>query len=209
LHGRESDKHVLGLVKLDQGADIDIADSVTIGEAKSFMAEIVLYPLNSSTGHRIFTGMNQCHFPWLGFIVMDVSLVVFEVEGYIRQMQGVIGKILLYDMPFISQADNEIIYTRIGINFHDVPQYRPISDLHHRFRLYARFFGKPGSKSTGQDNRFQFYSSIMIVKSYSRLCSSRPRGRQTIGLYVDVSAAGYKTTPVEITDHSFETVVRF
>jgi hypothetical protein len=80
---------------------------------------------------------------------VDVSLVVFEVECDIRLMQDVIGEILLDDAPFISQADNEITYTYMGVNLHDVPQYRPISDLYHRFRLYARFFRKPGPKATG------------------------------------------------------------
>ena len=55
-------------------------------------------------------------------------------------MQGVVSEVFFYHVPFVSAADNKVIYSKVGVEFHNMPQYRIAAYLYHWFRLYHSFF---------------------------------------------------------------------
>jgi hypothetical protein len=53
--------------------------------------------------------------------MMYLHAIVLHIEGYIRIVEKIIGKILFNDITFISTAYYEIIDAVERINFHDMP----------------------------------------------------------------------------------------
>ena len=65
--------------------------------------------------------------------MVNFHLVVGHVEGDIRHVQKIVGKILLDDVALVAAANDEFIHAVSGIQFHDMPQDRLATDLDHGF----------------------------------------------------------------------------
>ena len=63
-----------------------------------------------------------------------------EVEGDIRLMQEVVGKVFFDTVSLITETDNEIIEAVAGIDFHNMPQNGLFADFDHGFRFEMGFF---------------------------------------------------------------------
>src|SRR5450759_2742105 len=74
--GRLSRSHCchspMALVELDQLFDIDVSQTISIGEAKRVAIEITRGAFQASAGHRIEARFNQRDPPWLGLPLMKV-----------------------------------------------------------------------------------------------------------------------------------------
>ena len=88
---------------------------------------------------------------------MNLHLVVFHVNGDIRHMQEVVGEILLDDITLVPKANNEVIDAVGRIDFHDVPDDGPATDLYHWLWLEVGLLTDPGTKPAGQDNAFHIF----------------------------------------------------
>ena len=55
-------------------------------------------------------GIDQGDTPRFSAILEHFKTIGPQVEGYIRVMQNVVGKILFYDITLVSTAYNEIVY---------------------------------------------------------------------------------------------------
>ena len=71
--------------------------------------------------------------------------VLTQVVGNVGGVQAVVGKELFDHVAFESQADHEIIQPIVGVDFHDVPENRPPSNLDHWFGPYLCLFGDAGA----------------------------------------------------------------
>ena len=95
----------------DERSDIDVRQAVAIGEAEGFIVfDIAAHPLETSASHRLVACVDQRDNPRLGIPLMDLHAVFLHVERYIRHMKKIVGKILLYNVSFISAANNKMIY---------------------------------------------------------------------------------------------------
>jgi hypothetical protein len=56
-------------------------------------------------------------------------------------MQEIIGEILFNNVTIVPQEDDKFIESKMGIQFHNVPEYRFITNLNHRFWDEVGFFG--------------------------------------------------------------------
>ena len=63
---------IMTIVECGQLADIDIPDTVAIGQAKMLIAHIGRNSLDPAASHRIGAGINQCNFPILGSVPMHM-----------------------------------------------------------------------------------------------------------------------------------------
>src|SRR6266702_1359906 len=114
----------------DQLPDIDIANSVAVSKHKWLIADIGLNPLDPAPGNGFNAGIDQSHRPGFGGVVVNNPLaLILEIEGYIRFVEKVVGKVLFDKVSLIAETDDEIIEAIMGIDFHDVPENRPFTDL--------------------------------------------------------------------------------
>ena len=62
---------------------------------------------------------------------MDLHAVVCEIEGHVGCVKEIVCKEFLYHILLISQADDKLIVSELGVIFHDVPEDRFFPDLDH------------------------------------------------------------------------------
>ena len=68
-----------------------------------------------------------------------LDVIVLQVDGDFGDVQKIIGKIFFDHVAFISEADDEVVDSVVGIYFHDVPENRFAADLDHRFGVSCSF----------------------------------------------------------------------
>ncbi|MNN37745.1 hypothetical protein D3C81_1517080 [compost metagenome] len=97
-------------VEVDQRADIDIADTVAIGEAERFfIIQILAHTLQAAPRHGFVTGIDQGNLPGLGIACVYFHLIVLHIESDIGGMQKIIGEIFLDHIALVAAANHEII----------------------------------------------------------------------------------------------------
>jgi hypothetical protein len=69
-------------------------------------------------------------------------------------MKEVILKVLLDDVAFVTETDDELIDPVVGIDLHDMPDDRHAADLDHRFWLGVCFLGESRSEAPRKKNCF-------------------------------------------------------
>ena len=94
-----------------------------------------------------------------GMIVDDPFIHIAKVKGYIRLMEKIVSEVFLDAISLISQADDEVVETKMGIGLHDMPENWLLTDFNHRFRLQVGFFTDSCAETTCKDNYFQFNAS--------------------------------------------------
>ena len=81
--------------------------------------------------------------------------VGLHVDRDVAQVQVVIDKVFFDDVAHIAEADHEFIEAIMAIMFHDVPDDRFATDLHHGLRAKVGFFGETGAEAPGENDDFQ------------------------------------------------------
>jgi len=59
-------------------------------------------------------------------------------------------EIILNYIPFVAAADDEIVESVVGIDFHDMPKNWLAADFNHRLGFEVRFFRNARPVATGQ-----------------------------------------------------------
>jgi hypothetical protein len=77
-----------------------------------------------------------------------------KTQGHIARHPEVITEIIFDDVPFIAEAEDELLEPEGGIRLHDVPQNRPVADREHRLGPKLGFFPEPGAFPATQNNDF-------------------------------------------------------
>ena len=128
--GQGRDLAVL-LVECHQRVQIHVGNAVAVGQHERLIPNVIADTFDTTARHRVQSGIDQRHAPRLGIVVMHLHLVLRQIEGHIRRMQEIIGKILFYYILFVAQTDHKIIESILGIVLHDMPENRLFSDLDH------------------------------------------------------------------------------
>jgi len=92
------------------GGDVDVADTVAVGEAEVvFVARVLGHALEASAGHGDFAGVHQRHVPGFGAFLVHGHAVGMHAEGDIGHVQEVVGEVLLDQIALVAAADDEVI----------------------------------------------------------------------------------------------------
>src|SRR5579859_5595167 len=84
---------------------------------------------------RINAGIGEGNRPVINVLVEQVQLVTsFRINEIIGEVLVIIDEIIFDAIPHVTQAQNEILVTKVGVIFHDVPDYRTIANRDHRLR---------------------------------------------------------------------------
>ncbi len=152
----------------NQCTDVDVANPVAVGETEGLiLIDVISHPLEPPAGHGAFAGIHQGDAPRLGLVLVHFHLIRGHVEGDIRHVQEVVGKVFLDQIALVAAADDELIHTMGGIELHDVPEDRLATDLDHGLGLEVGFLGDAGTEATGEDDGFH---SLRLLKALIAGC---------------------------------------
>jgi len=157
-------------MKREQGADVDIGDSVTVGHAEVFIFDKAANPLQPPPSLRIFTSIHQGDVPWLELILMQVDTVVRQIDGDIGGVQREVGKVLLHHIALVAEADHEIGDAEVGVTLHDVPENRLAANFHHRLWTEHGFFRQTRTETAGEDHCFHVFGRRVGQRRTSGKC---------------------------------------
>ena len=143
------------------GGDIDIGNSVAVGEAERLVwFEVLCDSFQAATCCCVFTGINQGYFPRFGFLLMYLHAIVLQVEGDVRCMEKVVCKVFFDDIAFVAAADDKVVDSVGGVELHDMPEDWLASDFDHGFWLEVRLFGDAGAEASCEDDCFHFFKGF-------------------------------------------------
>lgn len=165
LGGGQGGQFALFPVEGDQGADVDVADAVTVGEAEIVAVEVGANALEAPPGHGLFPGIDQGDAPGLRMLFVDLHAVGAQVEGHVGHVQVVVGEVFLDDVALVATADDEVLDAMGGVELHDVPEDRLAADLDHGLGLEVGFLGKSGAETAGEDDGFHGCNSSKLRRS--------------------------------------------
>ncbi len=94
---------------VNERLDIDVRNTVAVGQAEGLVTNKLLYSLQSPAGQRVFARVDQGDFPRLRGALVDRHLIVHHIEGDIRGMQKIVCEVFLCNVTFITKADHEVI----------------------------------------------------------------------------------------------------
>ena len=144
--------------------NIYVAYTITIGEHEGLVANILLDAFDAGACLSIETCIDQGDLPGLGNVVMyGHSVVIGEVEGNIRGVQVIVGKIFFDHVALVAKTDDEFMKTISGIDFHDMPEDGITANFNHWFWSQIGFFADAGTESASQDDYFHRITPSLLL----------------------------------------------
>ena len=81
--------------------------------------------------------------------IEHAHLAVADIDRQVSRQRAVVDHPTLYDFALVTQGDDKVAMTVVGIVFHDVPQNRVATNVDHRFGAYFGFFGQARAEASG------------------------------------------------------------
>jgi hypothetical protein len=141
----------LRFVEGDKLADIDVADTITVGETEVVIIKMVPYTFQSASSHRFLSGIYESNGPRLGKFLKNLHFIMLHVERDVRHMKKIIGEILFDDVTLVTATYDEVMDPMARIHLHDVPKNRTPTYFYHGLWARIGFFTDPRSDATCQN----------------------------------------------------------
>src|ERR1700722_979020 len=110
-------------MKFNQFRYVDIRNAISVSEAEHlFIFYEGQYPPQSSAGHRFGAGIDQSDTPRFDSAPVALCRAFFQIEGHIGGIEKVVGEKFLDHIALVPKTNDEVIDSKGGANFHDVPQ---------------------------------------------------------------------------------------
>src|SRR5262249_37781891 len=139
-------------VKLGEGFNIDITQTVSIGNHHSSLADQPSQTQNAPAGHCLQTGVDQTYAPINTIRADHIAGTALQVYKIVVVMGKKTVELFLYHFAFISAAHQEVLVPITGLNLHDVPENRLPADFDHWLGPDQCLLSKPSSTPSGQNN---------------------------------------------------------
>src|SRR6266853_6089005 len=146
--GRDSREPTVLAMKVEQAADVDVAQAVAVGKQERVVVfEIAGNALQAATGLGFEAGVGKSDGKIL-FVVsaheLDLRLAA-EANLEVTIHGFVVQEVILDHVAAIPEAENELAHSVVGVHLHDVPQNGTASDLHHRLGPEFGFLPETGT----------------------------------------------------------------
>jgi hypothetical protein len=138
----------------DQRVDVDIADSIAVGQQEFLVLYELSNPSDTSAGHRMETSVSNSDTPtrFVVFAVIGKPTVTPERYGEVPSVGLIVQKKILYNLAFVTNAQHKVFVSIIGIRLHDVPQYRERPDGDHGLGDVLRHVSDSSTEPTGENH---------------------------------------------------------
>src|SRR6267378_2339123 len=135
-------------MKVKQAADVDVAQAVAVGKQERVVVlEIAGNALQATTGLGFEAGIGEGDGKIL-FVVsaheLDLRFAA-KTNSEVTVHGFVVQEVILDHVAAISEAEDKLAHSVVGVHLHDVPQNGAASDLNHRFGPEFGFFPETGT----------------------------------------------------------------
>src|SRR6266403_3636901 len=146
--GRDSREPTVPAMKVEQAADVDVAEAVAIGkQERVVVVEIAGNALQAATGLGFEASVGKSD----GKILFVVSAHELDLRFAAKAnlevtIHGfVVQEVILDHVAAVSEAEDKLAHSVVGVHLHDVPQNGTAPDLHHRLGTEFGFFPETGT----------------------------------------------------------------
>ena len=140
------------LVKGEESVDVHVRQAVAIGAHEPVVADVLLEAPDATSGHGIEPGVDDADAPVEPAAVEHLHGAVAQVDNEVALVGDDVPEVFLDHVTAIAAGDEEIPMPVAREERHEVPEDRPSTNLHHRFRPGLRLLGKSRAASAGQDD---------------------------------------------------------
>src|SRR5262249_48224047 len=138
-HGGE---FAVGAVKVDQVANVDVGDAISVGEKERFAADPVAKTLDAAAGIGVKPGIYQVHAPARLLLVVHDGFAAAKVDGEVV-IQGVkVQEVVFNALALVTEGHDELGETISCVDIHEMPEHGLAADFDHGLRLDLGLFGE-------------------------------------------------------------------
>src|SRR6266404_5802602 len=146
--GRNSREPAVLAMKVEQAADVHVAQAVAVCKQEGVVVfEITGNALQAATGLGFEAGVGESDGEIL-FVVsaheLDLRLAA-KANSEVTIHGFVVQEVILDHVAAVSEAEDKLAHSVVGVHLHDVPQNGSAPDLHHRFGPEFGFFPETGT----------------------------------------------------------------
>ena len=95
-------------------------------------------------------------------ILMNADILRFpQFDGHIIIHQLIMAEVILDHLSPVSQGQDKILMTEMGVILHDMPENGTFPDIHHRFGTKFRLLTQTGTSTTAKNDHF--HNSISLL----------------------------------------------
>src|SRR6267143_3905229 len=144
-------------MEVEQVADVDVAQAVAVGKQERVVVlEIAGNALQATTGLGFEAGIGEGDGKIL-FVVSTHELdlrFAAKADSEVTIHGFVVQEVVLDHVATISEAENELAHSVVGVHLHDVPEDGTAPDLHHRLGPEFSLFPETGTNPPHRTTTF-------------------------------------------------------
>lgn len=111
----------MGFVESHQIRDVNVSHPVTVGHHEGFGSHIPRQPLESTSGLRLITGVDEMDDPVLGLPILNNRSPVRQVHGDTASHLSVVKKVSFGGLTLVSEGNDKLSEAKRAVGFHDMP----------------------------------------------------------------------------------------
>ena len=144
----------MALVEGEELLDVDVREPVAIRHEKCVVLHVLLDPLHPPSGHRVDARVSKRHLEVEGLAVAVVPDLPAAADGHgaVLRHRLVVEEVVLNHTPLVAKAEHKATQTVVAKEPHDVPEERPVADLHHGLGAVFRLLAHPRALTAAQND---------------------------------------------------------
>src|SRR2546423_6449093 len=126
-----------------------------VGEKQIFAQKVFPHRHQPLTDVRVHSGVGKRYSPvrYVPIHQLDLAAAARKNE-IVGASLFVVEKVLLDDVPTITETQDEVGMPIVSVVLHQMPEYWPLSDLYHRLRDILPGVAKTHAEATTKDHNF-------------------------------------------------------
>ena len=154
--GRDRGDLAVGLVEVEESADVDVGQTVAVGDDEPLrVGDVPLDLPDAAPGLGRRSGVGDGHLP----LRLEVLVVEHDVAGSTERDREVVvaglvvEEVVLDELALVAGAHHEVGDPVSGEDLHDVPQNGLSADLDHRLGSELGLLAHPSAETAGEQHR--------------------------------------------------------
>src|SRR3989442_1423110 len=153
LYGEEASGLAAPLEHIDELGQAHVGEAVAvIREEDLFILEVLLHGKQALPDIGRHAGIHERNIPVMNVAVVKLhSLAAVQEREVVRGALAVLEKVVFDDISAITEAQDELLVSEVGIVLHEVPENRPVADGHHWLRHSFGVFPDAGAEAPAEE----------------------------------------------------------
>src|SRR5262245_21871630 len=189
-HGQKARGHVVATEVIEIRRQVQIGEAVGVvgHEHVVVVTQEALHGLQALPEVRVQAGVDERDPPVLDVATEDLDvLATLREHEVVGQTLVVVQEVLLDRVTAKAEAENEVVVPEVRIILHQMPDDRPVADVHHRLGDRLRVLPEPGAQTTAEEHElhrllrsvsgpaWRYQSRVRLRRRSSGVVARRPR----------------------------------